>query len=113
MKKAPVIVTAIRGYQSKDAFNIAWDMQIDDPVGLLREPTNHYDSNAVIVTSILGDPIAYVQRERAAELAPWMDKGWIYSATVIGEPICNYGKMARGIKKDSIVIRCVPINLIK
>ena len=43
-------------------------------IGLIREPSNKYDSNAICVTSN-GRQVGYVPKELAAGLAPYMDQG--------------------------------------
>lgn len=47
-------------------------LQAGEPLGLVREPTNPHDSNAIRVYS--GDRhIGYIKRTEAEVLAPWMD----------------------------------------
>ncbi|CAK6979998.1 helicase-like transcription factor [Scomber scombrus] len=56
-------------------------------VGLVREPQNPYDSNAVKVTNIYGSQVGHIKRQLAAAMAYVMDKtlakveGVVYSGT--------------------------------
>lgn len=43
-------------------------------VGLVREPQNPYDSNAVKVTNIYGSQVGHIKRQLAAAMAYVMDK---------------------------------------
>jgi len=48
-----------------------------------REPKNAFDPNAVRISRVRGEQLGYLPRGRAAELAPWMDRGHRYEAKVI------------------------------
>lgn len=50
-------------------------------VDLVRNPNNQYDSNAIEVRS-LGRMVGHLPREVAANLAPLMDTGKQYKATI-------------------------------
>ena len=108
--KAPVIDACIRGYKPMRAFNVAWDMLVGDPVGLIREPENPHDSCAVVATNADQQIFGYIQAEKAGVLAKWMDAGWVYSARIIQSAITKKSKGMRWIKKDSIWVRCTPIQ---
>lgn len=47
----------------------------DDPVSLVREPDNPYDSNAILVVCEDGSDLGYVPRILAKDLAPLLDDG--------------------------------------
>lgn len=47
---------------------------------LVRESTNSFDENAVLIRTTSGHDIGYVPREDAALLAPLLDAGGVYSA---------------------------------
>lgn len=55
----------------------------------LREPSNPYDSNAIIVADQGGVPFGYIGREYAAEIAPWMDQGWFFLSWKTGRIGCR------------------------
>lgn len=42
-------------------------------VGLVREPQNPYDPNAVMVANIYGNQVGHIKRELAAAMAGVMD----------------------------------------
>lgn len=42
-------------------------------VGLVREPQNPYDSNAVMVTNMYGNQVGHIKRALAAAMADVMD----------------------------------------
>lgn len=52
-------------------------------VGLVREPQNPYDSNAVMVTNMYGNQVGHIKRALAAAMADVMDvnlakvEGWV------------------------------------
>ncbi|XP_017158142.1 helicase-like transcription factor isoform X1 [Poecilia reticulata] len=56
-------------------------------VGLVREPHNPYDKNAVMVTNVLGRQVGHIRKELAAAMAHVMDnslakvEGVVYSGT--------------------------------
>jgi hypothetical protein len=52
----------------------------DDPVHLIRDPNNAYDSNAIEIRLSNGMQIGFVPRENAAVLARVMDSGCKYEA---------------------------------
>lgn len=43
-------------------------------VGLVREPQNQYDRNAVMVTNIYGNQVGHIKKELAAVMAHVMDR---------------------------------------
>lgn len=52
-------------------------------VGLVRQPQNQYDRNAVMVANIYGNQVGHIKRELAAAMAYVMDnnlakvEGWV------------------------------------
>ena len=85
------------------------ELLVGDPVGLFREPDNPADSNAVRVTDSAERPFGYIQREKAGELALWMDRGWFYTAKVIQAPQVLRKRGMIGVKTDDCIVRCTPI----
>jgi hypothetical protein len=55
-------------------------------VGLVREPGNPYDANAIAVYNTQGQRIGYVPREQSAILAPYVDSLFISLAGRLLEP---------------------------
>jgi hypothetical protein len=49
----------------------------------MREPGNTHDANAVVLLSITGTPVGYVQRAAAVRVAQWMDEGRPVAAKVV------------------------------
>jgi hypothetical protein len=54
-------------------------------LSLRRDRENEYDANAIAVETADGDVLGFVPRELAAEIAPRIDDGEIYSALVLRE----------------------------
>ncbi len=56
-----------------------------EPIFLVRQPDNPYDSNAVILYRQDGTDIGYLPKEKAVEIAPRLDQGSpvtaVYSST--------------------------------
>jgi hypothetical protein len=57
-------------------------LNVGDAVLLEREPENRQDRNAILVLSENGDELGYVPRQHAREMAPLLDGGAVYEATV-------------------------------
>jgi len=115
MSHPPVIEACVRGPKlfGLAGFHAHANLMVGDPVILAREPNNPKDSNAVAVSNIEDTPLGYVQREKAGELAGWMDRGWIFTAKVIQAAIMKRHTNAIGIKMDSLIIRCIPLKQLK
>lgn len=60
-------------------------LTVNQPLLLVREPTNPVDPCAVVLTDLLGQPVGYVQRRVAAEVAPVIDGGTIVLGRVTRE----------------------------
>jgi HIRAN domain len=52
---------------------------------LRRDPGNEHDANAIEVRTRQGEALGFVPRELAAELAPQLDRGTLWSAVVLRE----------------------------
>jgi hypothetical protein len=55
------------------------------PLLLRRDPQNEYDANAIAVETEAGEPLGFVGRELAAQIAPSLDRGEPWSALVLRE----------------------------
>ncbi len=56
------------------------------PLVLVRDTGNEHDANAVAVhLALTGEQLGWVPRDLAAELAPELDAGTVWSATVLRE----------------------------
>lgn len=73
---------------------------------LERQRNNGFDQNAIKVLldggELAGGKIGYIQRDVAFELAPWMDRGWVYTC------VCT-GKKCGGITKCNPIVTLTPI----
>lgn len=67
-------------YREKGACAASHALCVGDGVLLEREPHNPYDGSAIAVTTEEGVPLGHIAREVAAEVAPWMDAGWVFVA---------------------------------
>ncbi len=56
--------------------------RVRDTVFLVRDPHNAYDSSAVRVVRENGEMIGHLSAFRAEQIAPYLDKGWVYRATI-------------------------------
>jgi hypothetical protein len=109
--KAPTIDAIVRGPSLfRHGIRIASELYVGDPLGLVREPENPVDPNAVIITDSKERPFAYIQREKAGELSKWMDNGWVYTCKVLVAPIVAHRQGWIGFKRDSMIVRCTPIQ---
>lgn len=54
----------------------------EDPAFLIREPSNRYSANAILVRLSTGHDIGYVPESDAARLAPLLDSGALQSASI-------------------------------
>eukprot|EP01018_Ginkgo_biloba_P028525 Gb_13232 [translate_table: standard] len=62
-------------------------------VGLVREPTNLHDSNAIKVVNMRGEQVGYLERSVAAVLAPLTDEGLILIEGIVPRAFRNAFKM--------------------
>lgn len=56
--------------------------RVGNLVYLQREPSNPYDSNAILVRLEFGQVIGYAPREEASMLAPYLDRGFRQKAAI-------------------------------
>lgn len=66
-------------------------MSVGEQVSLVRDPTNPYDKNAIMVINSNGDQIGFISKELSSTMAINMDSGIVFSATV-----CNITGMNPG-----------------
>jgi SWI/SNF-related matrix-associated actin-dependent regulator of chromatin subfamily A3 len=66
-----------------EALKRSVSLSANQPLLLVREPRNRYDTNAIRVHDILYAPVGYVAREVAAKVAPLMDAGEVWMAKVV------------------------------
>lgn len=111
---APVVIGALRGIGAYRAILPASKLQIGDGVIVNRNPANAFDANAVQVLTANNRMLGHIDRTSAAILASHMDSGVIYTASVHSNPqlVTVRGKL-KGIIKDSILIKCVPLPPLK
>jgi hypothetical protein len=112
--KAPIVFAAVRGVRlgGKGALLFYMDIAVGDGVILIREPDNHVDGNAVKVHEGEYEAhIGYVQRDKAAILAKFMDAGWIYLARVVKR--AKRKRMPKdviGVVDGTLRIKCTPLE---
>jgi hypothetical protein len=113
MVDAPTVVGALRGISQNGAVRRVSLLVPGTGVMLDREPNNPHDSNAVRVLNEDSKMLGHLDATSAAVVAMHMDKGVIFIASVMTAPILKRlpinGNSYLGIKKDSVLIRCVPL----
>lgn len=108
--KAPTVETTIRGPTLfPNGVRAHGLCLVGDPLIVTREPDNPAHSNAIRAETLDGEPIGYVARENADIVAPWMDRGWVYTARVIRAAEIVYRGRLRFIKTESLIVRLTPI----
>lgn len=77
------MLSEIRGlrFRGPEAKSLVSMLRPGDPVGLVREPQNEYDANAVQMI-VQGTFIGYVQADLAVIVAEYMDQGTLPRAHV-------------------------------
>lgn len=74
-------------------------MHMNEPVELMREPNNIYDSNAILVVDRDGNGLGYIPRDRTRQIASLIDSGVKLEVTVHkvlgGDEGMNYGLVIR------------------
>jgi hypothetical protein len=79
-------VTAVAGAGAHHAQELqAGDAAPGSVLVLVRDAQNEYDANAIAVETASGARLGFVGRELAAELAPRLDAGAVYSALALRE----------------------------
>ena len=77
-------------HRPMDAKIILQKLNLDDHCLIERDPHNQYDRNAVKVYDEGGEyMLGFIRKEVAADLAPWMDRGWMFTCTVVDIPKQN------------------------
>lgn len=111
-EKAPTVRGRVRVATLFDLGSIRRYAHVLSGEGLLltRESSNPVDSNAIIVSTEVG-PVGYLERAAAAQIAPWIDKGWVYMCTCIktADIRVNHRTRKKQVHRDSLLVRCVPI----
>lgn len=112
MTKAPTIDTTIRGPTLfPNGVRAHGLCLVGDPIIVTREPDNPKDRNAIIATNVDDHPIGYIARENAAIVAPWMDRGWMYTAKVVraAKIIPGRGRVLHRVKPETLIVQLTPI----
>ena len=117
--KAPVVIAKVRGYHLFDETAIRGYASLEpgDGILLVREPDNPADKNAIICEVDCeqhgSHPVGYIDRDSAATLSKWLDKGWVYTSYVIrGPQLDTVGFFIRLSPTPEAKVKCVPIKLI-
>lgn len=113
--KAPTIIAKIRGYTlfDLDAIQMYAGLEEGNGIVLLREPDNEVDGNAIICEKNCdkcgGHPVGYIDRDSAKRLAPWIDKGWVYTGVIVREPnLTQVGMFIRLEPTPEAEVKCIP-----
>ncbi|MEE0434206.1 MAG: single-stranded-DNA-specific exonuclease RecJ [Peptococcaceae bacterium] len=91
----PRFYTKLKGVSFDDRQSIIAHLSAGEELALLREHQNPADANAIACLTQGGEKIGYLSREIAAQLAPLMDLGAIYSAHL--EQITGDDDTMRGV----------------
>ena len=115
--KAPVVIAKVRGYTLFDETAIRGyaGLEPGDGILLVREPDNPADKNAIICEVDCeqhgSHPVGYVDRNSASTLTKWIDKGWIYTCSVIQGPCLEQvGFFIRLSPTPEALVKCVPLS---
>ncbi len=100
-----VVGESYRNSDGSDRQRIIARLQVGDPIVLVREPDNQYDSNAIAVCTTGGRQIGYLSRADAQRFSAKMDKGVVLKAVIrfIGGGTAN--KPSRGVWLNVYAIR--------
>lgn len=113
--EAPTVVAEVRGGGLVGCTPRTYVLALQPGAGVLleREPTNPVHYGAIRV--LAGDKetcVGYVDWESADRIAPWIDKGWMYTARVVRcAHIVRRGR--RLYVHPNATIRCVPLPPIR
>lgn len=114
MKEAPQVVAQLVGCRHyRGAYPRAGQLLAGEGVVISRNPGNSHDFNAVQVHSADDVMLGHLDAGSSAQLAPFMDAGIVYLATVM-EPLSK--KVRNGVtmyKVGSCLIRCTPLPPLK
>ena len=80
--EAPSFYTKIKGISIDGRQELVKQLSEDTPVFLERDPGNPHDKNAIKVVTQRGDHLGFLSRQMALVLAPLMDAGEEYSASI-------------------------------
>ncbi|SJZ72389.1 single-stranded-DNA-specific exonuclease RecJ [Selenihalanaerobacter shriftii] len=80
--EADQFYTKVVGVTFEGRQDIIKDLESGDELKLVREPNNEYDESAIKVETISDQQIGYLNANLAQYLAPYLDVGFDYKATV-------------------------------
>jgi hypothetical protein len=78
-----------------EALKACMELTLEAPLIPVREPHNPFDPNAVLLLSLYGAPVGYVQRAVAPQVAAAMDAGEVVYAKVVRAPNLRKGRVRR------------------
>lgn len=81
--------------------------------GLLIERHSDNPGNALLLLKENLKPVGYVDRASASIVAPWIDKGWIYTCRVIQSAKTSQGSEAIILYDGSVIVKLEPIAPLK
>ena len=94
---APSFHTKVVGVTFDDRQDIVGGLRRGDELALVREPDNAHDPNAIRVATADGAQIGYLRRIIAAAIAPEIDRGAAYRASVTDVTGGADDKASRGV----------------
>lgn len=100
-----VITTKVVGLSFEDRQEIVARLREGDRVWLEREPNNHFDCNAIAVCRSNGEKFGYLNRELAANIAPYFDS---YGCPVKGKVALLIGSRRDGFSLGTVIAFKVP-----
>lgn len=107
---APQVVAQLVGCKHyRGAYHRAGKLTPGEGVVISRNPDNSHDFNAVQVHSPEGRMLGHLDGLSAAQIAPFMDAGIIYVATVVEPFKTKRHNGMIGYKRGSCLIRCTPL----
>ena len=74
--------TKVVGVTFDDRQTYIKKMKIGDKITLKRDKENQYDPNAIMVINYQGNHIGFISKDLSKQMAPNMDKGINYIASV-------------------------------
>ena len=115
MTKAPTVIAKIRGFTlfGQDGILTYAGLEKGEGIVLIREPDNPVDRNAIITEKNCedcgGHAFAYIDRHSAQRLAPWIDRGWVYTGIIVREAdVMKFGPFSRLNPKPEAEVKCIP-----
>ena len=99
------MVTRVVGVTFDGRQAVVAKLKVGEKILLRREPSNPYDANAIRVERFSGQQIGYIDRFKAASLAPKFDA---HGVLVVGTVIQLVGGLSKGRSLGVVIEFTVP-----